>query len=234
MKKILLILIIIIMCFTVTGCFSKPVEGNKSFDKYTGIYKLNDSEIKIVHYKDSLLVTMKNKNNLIGQTTVSLKDNKFEDFNCRFELKKNYVKVTTNQNDIPKGDYIRVNKYTTKEIYKDYIGDISYINDYNGIYENNITKIYTVRTNKDIVRFAYNYKDVNTNIAIVKEKENNFTTDIFNDIYNLNFNDNSIKLKVDSKNENKKSISGNYILKSRMKAVDIIKIFAFEEYKDNK
>ena len=59
MKRILLVLVAIVMCFTVVGCSTKTVEGNKEFGKYTGIYKLKNMELRIVHYKDTLSLILR-------------------------------------------------------------------------------------------------------------------------------------------------------------------------------
>ena len=125
MKKVVLGLMVVIMCFVLTGCNEKAVEGNKDFGKYTGIYKLNNVEFKIVHYKNTLQVQEYKDNELYGNTTVFTENNKFEDLDCKFEFKNNALKVTTKKKEIPSGDYIRVKPYSTEEIYKDYVGEES-------------------------------------------------------------------------------------------------------------
>lgn len=127
MKKIILGIIIVVMCFVVVGCESTTIEGNKEFGEYTGIYKLKNMELKIVHHKNTILLMMNKDGESYGSTVVYLDGNKFTDLNCEFELKKDLVNIKSNQKDIPNGDYQRISEYTIEEIYKEYIGDISYI-----------------------------------------------------------------------------------------------------------
>lgn len=227
MKKIVLILIAVILCVTLTGC--KSVKGNEKFGKYTGIYKLQNMEIKVVHYKNKLLVKMNKNNEPFGSTEVIIEGNKFEDLNCTFEFKKDAVNIKTTQKDIPKGDYKRVKPYTTKEIYKDYVGDIAFLNnDYNGVFENDKNTIYTLQTTKDTIRFATDNNGVSTNLELNKKDEQHFYLDFFESKYNLTFNKEQLEVKYESPDED--AISGTYNRKSKMKAVDAIKIIAFDDY----
>ena len=230
MKRILLVLVAIVMCFTVVGCSTKTVEGNKEFGKYTGIYKLKNMELRIVHYKDTLSLMLRKDGEPYGNTLVTLEGNKFEDLECEFELKKNIVNVKSKQKEIPTGDYKRTNEYTTKEIYKDYIGDISYIKYNNGIYENSTDKIYTVRLNDDTIKFAYKHKDSSSNLAASKESDTLYTTDLFGDIYELKYNNDTLEFKVNSKDENENELTGKYEKTREMKDSEVIKVFAFEDY----
>ena len=231
MKKTILGIIIITMCLVLTGC-NKAVAGNKAFGEYTGIYKLNDVEFKIAHYKNTVLLLARKNDEPYGNSTIYLKDNKFEDMDCKFEFKKNALKVTTKKNNIPSGTYIRIKPYTTKEIYKEYLGDISYINKNNGIYTNETTTIYTVRSGKDTVRIANYYKESGTNIDIPKKSETEFNTKFFEDEYTLKYNNDELEVSVNSNDENTRALSGNYKKKSEMKAEEVIKIFVFNGYEE--
>ena len=230
MKKIVLLLIAIIMCFTLTGCGAKPVDSNKSFGKYTGIYKLKNMELRIVHYKNELLVLLRKDGEPYGNTSVTLEGNKFSDLDCEFELKNDSIKVTTDKKDMPKGDYIRIKPYSTKKIYKDYIGDISYVDNNNGIYENNDIVVYTVRSREDTTRIAYAYKDMSANIDLRKENDTHFKTEIFGDIYDLKYNNDELEIKVESESD-AKIINGTYKRKDKLTAVKAIQIFVFEDYR---
>lgn len=232
MKKILYILLIIIMCISVTGCFEKTVEGNKAFGEYTGIYRKNNFELRIVQYKNNLVVIMEKDEQPFGSTKTKIEGNKFEDMNCKFEFKKNAIIIDTNQSDIPKGKYKRVGSYTTKEIYKDYIGDISFIETkYNGVYENNGKKIYTVQAGKDIVRLANYNEDSSLNVVVQNNGNDTFISNFFEDYYEIKYG--IEKLEANFKSEKKKleEQSGTYNKTSEMKATDIIKIFVFETYR---
>lgn len=231
MKKILYILLIIIMCITVTGCFEKTVEGNKSFGEYTGIYKLKNFELRVAQYKNDIAIIIKHDGKPFGSTKEEMKGNKLKSINCEFEFKKNAVIVNTNQKDIPKGKYKRLGSYTTKEIYKDYIGDISFIDTkYNGIYENNGKMIYTVQTGKDIVRLANYNEDSSLNVVVQNNGNDIFKSNFFEDYYELKYG--IEKLEANFKSEKKKleEQSGMYNKTKEMKATDIIKVFVFESY----
>ena len=233
MKKIIFGLIIIVMCFTLTGCFlDGTVEGNEEFGEYTGIYKLKNFELRVVQNGNTLSLIMNKDEKPFGRTLVYLTGNKFEDINCEFELKENVISIKTTQKDIPEGDYKRLKPYTTEEIYKEYIGDFSYLNKNNGVYENDNNRIYTVRATKDTIRMAYRRQELTANIALGMNNENSFSADLYDNKYDINYKNDTLELKADSKDETIRSLTGKYTRKGKMTATEVIKIFVFEEYRD--
>ena len=231
MKKFVLYLIIIISCFIVSGCEIDTVGGNKDFGKYTGIYKLNDSELRIAHNKNTVLIIINQKGKLYGNSIAFLKKNKSSVLDCEFEFKDNEVILNTKKKDVKKGTYKRVGSYSTKQIYEEYIGDIKYLNnDYNGIYENDNKTIYTIQTHDDVVRFATKYGENNMNINTSKKDNNHYAAKFFNDVYDFKFNGDKLETSFKSEREKTKSLTGKYTRKSKMNAVEAIKAFAFDGY----
>ena len=233
MKKIILGIMIIISCFIMTGCNTKTKEGNKEFGKYTGIYKLKNVEFKIAHYKNTLLITVNKNKTVYSSTSVVIDGTKFEDLDCKFELVKNGLKVTTKNKDIPNGTYKRIDEYSTKEIYKDYVGDISLLDKTNGEYERDGIKLYIVQTNEETLRVATATKEEGINIDLTKESDNHFSTDFFDDKYDLKIDGNKLELKLESKEEKSNTLTGTYTKKSKLNATKVIKVFSFDDYIEN-
>lgn len=232
MKKLLLGLLIIILCFVLTGCNTfKTVEGNKEFGEYTGIYRLGKARIKIVQYKDKALVMLTKNNEMYGNATLFFNKNKLKDEDYKFEFKKNALTATFKNKAMPNGEYKRVASYLTETIYEDHVGDLSLLsNEYNGVYTNSENTIYTVQTSTDVIRIA-NYSDkAGLNIELHKENDNYFTADFFDDKYFLIYNGDKLDLKFESTNSENKDLTGIYTRDSKMEAKDIIRIFAFDDY----
>lgn len=232
MKKILLGVIVIIMSFILVGCSNlKTVEGNKSFGKYTGIYKLGNNEISMVQLKEKILVLFYKDKELCGNTTWFVENNKVDDSEYKVEFKNNALKITSDNQALANGEYKRVKPYTTKEIYKDYIGDISLLKDNSGKYESDNKTMYIIKTNEDTVKFATYHNEMIMNIELNKDKDNSFKSDLFEEKYYMNINGNSFDLVVDTNDEDLKKLSGKYTKTADIKIEDVIKIFAFDEIK---
>ena len=232
MKKIILSIMAIAICFLLVGCGNnnlKTVEGNKAFGKYTGIYKLEKAEFKIIQYKDTLSVVMNNKGESMGNSTVFIEDNKVEVNDYKLEFKGNTVIVSSKNDNMPNGVYKRVNSYSTKAMYKDNIGDASLFETSNGVYKNDVSTIYAVKTDYDTYRFANSYKDTGLNLIATKE-DDKYVSDLFDEKYELTVNNDTLDLRVISETTASKELAGKYTKKGSIKMSDAIKLFIFDSY----
>jgi len=229
MKKIILGLVVIVMSFVLVGCNNnvKTVEGNKAFGEYTGIYKLGKNEFKMVQFKDKIMILAYNKGELCGNPTIFVENGKAKEEEYDFEFKENAVKIKSRSKLVKSGEYKRIKAYSTKEIYKDYVGDINLSNSHNGVYKNDVATIYTIQTDKNTIRFATYFNESGLNLEANKVSKNNYSCDFLEEKYELTYTSGILELKVDSQEENKK-LSGKYTKEKEISNADIVKIFAFD------
>lgn len=233
MKKIVIIIIGIIAIIAIgVGIILgmpqnlKAVEGNSDFGEYTGIYKLNNTEIKILHEDDTIDYKVYKDNDLYGNGSDTIKSNKIKIDDFTFEFGKNKMNVKSKNKNVSSGVYKRVDEYKTDNIYNDYVGDVAlYNNNLAGVYENETYKIYIVVIDKNAIRMKYNTLDEGVNILVPKTNANSYEMDLFNTRYTINFKDNSLTLEVNSDDENSKVVNGTYTKTTTLSKVETIKEF---------
>ena len=231
MKKYIIGLLTIIMCFTLVGCINtKTTKGNKDFGEYTGIYELGKVKFKLAQYKNTVLITITKNNELYGNTSLIIENNKIKDIDYDFELEKNQIKIKSKNKDVQSGTYKRIDSYSTKEIYKDYIGDISLLDKNSGIYKKDNNILYIIQSNENTLRIANYTEEESTNIELNKESNNHFTTDFFEDKYDVKINKETLELKLESESKKGEILTGTYKKESKINATDAIKIFVFDDY----
>lgn len=229
-KKILKLFTIIMMIslFFASGCNNnqEKIERNSSFGKYTGIYKLKNYELKVFHNGDDISLFILKDGDFHGNNSSIVEDNKVIFDEYEFEFADDIIKVKSDSENIPSGEYKLSGTYTTDEIYKDYIGDVSLIDSkYNYSYENDGLNIYTIQESNTDIRIKYETSEESVNINLSYVEDDHFSIDFFDDIYDVKYENDSLILNVTSTEENKVKVNGTYSKKSKLTKEEIIKIF---------
>ena len=176
-------------------------------------------------------VVMSNKGEPTGNSTEVIEGSKVKINDYTLAFKGNTVKVTSKNKNMPKGEYKRVNSYSTKQIYKDNIGNITLFEKNNGVYKNDVTTVYVIKTDENTYRYANSYKNTGINLTATKENDK-YISDLVDEKYELIVSNDTIELKIDSQDETAKVIAGKYTKKESIKMADAIKIFMFDSYSE--
>lgn len=236
MKRFSFIFILIIAAFSIfvlTACTKEEKKDNKeekevnntAFGKYTGIYKLDDCEFKVLHNDDMISLLIEKDGDSFGNDMVSIEGSKVETDNYDLEFTNNSVKVKSSNEEVPSGEY-KKSSYSTDDIYKDYIGEVSlYDNNYNGKFETEKNTIYTVQTSEDELKILFKNDEETVNIILYKKDKDHFYEKFFDDKYDLVFDKDTAKLTITYGNKKKSSMDGTYTRKAKLTKEEIIKLF---------
>lgn len=228
-KYLLGIIIVLCLCFTLVGCKgNNKNHKNESFGDYTGVYQLGGVEIKVVHYDKKVLILVNKDGKLYGNTSLSFEGNTINVFDSKFEFLNQSLKISSNIDDITSGEY-KKSVYSTDDIYKDYIGEISLLNsNYNGVYKDGKHEVFTVQINDNAILLFNRNGDVRTNLTIDKQEDDHFAVENFEDSFDLKYQKDTLELKVESQIASTKALTGKYTRKSKMSAEEVIQVFAFD------
>ncbi len=227
-KKLIICLLLVFTSLSLIGCQKEETKEmtNPDFGKYNGIYKMKDYKFKVLHIDNNIVYRLYKKNDFKVNDIIfsDEESNKIEGYDFDFEFKENSVKVKSKNKEFPSGEYVKESGYSTDEIYKDYVGDVSLFDSkYSGIYENEKGVVYSVQNNKDQVKIHYSDEEESTTIEIDYKEDNHFATDFFDTKYDLIYNDDSLVLTITDENGN--DIEETYTRKSKLSKEEIIKQF---------
>ena len=238
MKKKVVIIIGIILIISILGIIfipkifvkeEKKEMVNKSYGIYNGIYKYKNNEFRIFHKDDTISYKVFKDGDPMGYDSSIIENNKLKINEYTFEFNKNSLKVKSKIKTIPSGTYKKDSGYSTNQIYKDYIGDVSlYNNKYNGLYENDTYSIYTVQIQDNELRIKYSTDEETVTINLYKIANDIFTIDFFGDLYDITYTKDELVINIKNSDGTKKEISGKYQRKEKLSKEEIINQF-FEQ-----
>ena len=234
-KKILLILLLFVTVFTLSGCTKeeKKYEGENAFDNYTGIFRNGNSQIKIINIDETIKFRYKKdvSDDLSTEHTDSgyLEENKIGTDEYEMEFSKDSIKIKVKSKDFEMvaGEYKRYANYSAEEIYKDIL-DVDFVKDgkYNTLYTFGDNKLYVVDVDSKTIRIKAISEGADVSINLEKESDDKYSTDFFGTKYEITFKDDTATLFNDSKDENDLTLNGTYKKESSISIKDAIKVFA--------
>ncbi len=236
-KKILVFLFLFCTVIGLTGCVNeeKIIERNKDFDKYTGIYKLDNKYFKIVHYNGSIAVKYGDGtksgsiNAMLIVDNVATSDEAFD-----IELKEDSIVVkgtNTGQNSSEysayDGEYKLDSNYTNEEIYKDLASSIPIDESRDGLYKNGDEVLYVAQDSLLEIKL---YKKMNEYYEVrrlTSSGNDKFDDTIEGTNYKVLFEGNKMKLDVSPVSEHDSIKPGEYTKTSDITMVEAIKLLIF-------
>ena len=227
-KKLLLLLFVTLITLTLVGCGTTEQKEmtNPSFGKYNGIYKLNNCEFRVLHIDDNISYRIYIGNELRGNGSSSLEDNKLDSDDFKFEFKDSSLVLKSKVDDIPSGEYKKDSGYSTDEIYADYVGEVSlFDSNYNGKYENEKITIYSIQSQEDEVKVSYTTEEESVGMYLEKKDKDYFATDFFDKKYEVKYNDDTLSFTTISEDEKESTVDGEYTRKGKMTKEEAIKLF---------
>ena len=232
MKKRYLI-IVLFVCLALFGCTKKEKElvKNKSFDKYTGIYKLDNKEFKVVHFEDKINYYIYEDGEIFSSNIVYIEEDKIENDYFKFKFNDNSVEIESLNDGFPSGSYKLIDGYSDDDIYKDFLGDGSlFSKEFTGKYTKDDATMYLIQPEKDKIRLLVKAEMVGLDLLLDKESENVYSVDMYNgEKYSIEISKDKILLKTDSKDEGYPELNGNYSKKSNITKADAVKEYIFNQ-----
>ena len=203
----IILVIIVLSIILISKCFFKEEKKemiNKSYGKYNGIYKYKNNEFRIFHKDDTIAYKVFKDGDPMGYDSSVIESNKLKINEYTFEFNKNSLKVKSKIKAIPSGTYKKDSGYSTNQIYKDYIGDVSLYNKkYKGLYENDKYSIYTVQIQDNELRIKYSTDEETVTINLYKIANDIFTIDFFGDLYDITYVKDELVINIKNKDGSK-------------------------------
>ena len=228
-KKVIIIgsiILVIVVGLIICWLLTKKSMVNKSFGTYKGVYKYRDCEFRVMHNGNEISYMVLKNNENMGLNSTTISGNKTTKDEYDLEFIKNGLKVNSRTKQVYSGVYKKVSGYSTDEIYKDYIGDVSlYNNKYNGKYKLDDYTIYTVQPKNEEVKIYYAVDDEQINIFIEQVGNDRFSTNFFDEKYDLRFDKDTLYFTALDKEGNEKKNSGKYTKETSLTKEEIIKLF---------
>lgn len=210
-----------------------PPSTNTEANTWNGIYTLNGTDIKIFQIYDDEIEynitgpdgTSQSYAKINGKTA---KDEMFDE-EYIFTLNGNKLEYSDTEKYFPNGTYTKKSDYTSKDYYKDNIGDPSYINsDISGEYKLNDVIITIIQTEKDKVRFSI--KKGSSTYSMTGELKNfiiDFKKTMFDDTDTIKFEFINGTIKITATSTDKDSIlnkiDGTYKKSRKLTIEEVIK-----------
>lgn len=210
-----------------------PPSTNTTTNTWNGVYTLNGTDIKIFQIYDDEIEynitgpdgTSQSYAKINGKTA---KDEMFGE-EYIFTLNGNKLEYSDTEKYFPNGTYTKKSDYTSKDYYKDNIGDPTYINsDISGEYKLNDVIITIIQTEKDKVRFSIK-KDSST-YSMTGELKNfiiDFKKTMFDDTDTIKFEFINGTIKITASSTDKDSIlnkiNGTYKKSKKLTIEEVIK-----------
>ena len=233
-KKTLLIALLFVCMLSLVGCTKKreaedPKDIKTELGKYTAIYTLNGTEIKIVHNDDMINLKIIYGDDIFDNANGILEDNKMETDLFNIDFYDDYLKLevlSEDLNGIKGGEYKKTNTYTIDEIFKDYIGEDSILNaKLTGKYVNGDDAFYVLDKNNGEMRVGHKSDKEQIDLILDKEKDNVYQTSLGDDKDVFTFNGNNLEIDMTSFGQ-KSELNGKYTKTSdKLTKLDIIKLF---------
>ena len=233
-KKTLLITLLFLCIFSLVGCTKKreaedPKNIKTELGKYTAIYTLNGTEIKIVHNDDMIYLKIIYGDEIFDNVNGILEDNRMEIDLFNIDFYDDYLKLevlSEDLNGIKGGEYKKTNTYTVDEIFKDYIGEDSILSaNLTGKYVNGDDTFYILEKNNGEMRVGYKSDKEQIDLILDKEKDNVYQTSLGNDHNIFTFSGNTLEVDMLSFG-NKSELNGKYTKTSdKLTKLEIIKLF---------
>jgi hypothetical protein len=234
MRKKLTLMVLFLSIFLLIGCTDKNKEKEKKkkpsedVGNYTGVYKHDDCVIKAYQKEYDLKYTFK-CGDITSENSIYLESRTIKDGVFKFVFSDEKIKVTVNAKNtsFDSGEYIKTEDYTYDEVYDDFIGVSElFDNNYNGKYTNEENTIYIVQTDRENIRFVANLSSNKINTEVTVTKEGNYRIEYYGSVIFITFNSNdSLTLKIDSKNSEMSKLSGSYSKNSTLTKEEAVKIF---------
>ena len=203
--------------------------SNNNTIVFNGIYQNGDNVIKAYQKKDNTVyfsIETVDNNTVVsfGKIDGNKVSSDIFDNNYTLTLNDNIINLQTNNLDIPVGNYNKVKDYTINDYFNDNYGQEQYFNTkYNGEYSLNDIKAYLYQEDETIVRVylikGFNVHDLEYEI----NEDGHLSSEIFDDKYEIIFNDNEFTIKETSDSE--KKFDGTYSKVKTLTMEDIINIF---------
>ena len=233
-KKTLLITLLFLCIFSLVGCTKKreaedPKNIKTELGKYTAIYTLNGTEIKIVHNDDMIYLMIIYGDEIFNNANGILEDNRMETDLFNIDFYDDYLKLevlSEDLNGIKGGEYKKTYTYSIDEIFKDYIGDDSILSaKLTGKYVNGDNAFYVLEKNNNEMRVGYKSDKEQIDLILNKEKDNVYQTNLGDDPNIFTFNGNIVEVDMISFGE-KSELNGKYTkTNDKLTKLDIIKLF---------
>jgi len=228
-KKFLLIGILFISIITFSGCNK---EVNKLGD-FAGIYKLDNTEIKLVHIGEDVAYIIETTGDEVGSFYQGYSkldyNNIATSMDVELRISKEKIILDDNSNTYKNGDYERIDDYKEDDILKDFLLMDEYKeSSYNGKYKLDDKILYLVQVSDTVMRMKIVNERYNVNFDLVKEEDNHYSVELFEEKYDLVIDKDKLELKIDSEDEDVKSNEGTYKKENSFIKADIIKYFVFE------
>jgi hypothetical protein len=237
-KKILVVLFVFCTVIGLTGCGKeeKVIERNKDFDKYTGIYKLDNKYFKIVHYNGCIAVRYGDGTKSGSINAMLIVDNVATAYGVfDIELKEDSIVVkgtNTGQNSSEysayDGEYKLDSNYTNEEIYKDLASSIPIDESRDGLYKNGDEVLYVAQDSLLDIKLYKKVEDYYSSIEITASDNDIFDDTIEKTFYKAQFDGNKMKLDVNPIHEHDLFKPGEYTKTSDLTKVEVIKLLVFE------
>ena len=122
------------------------------FSKYNGIYKKDNTIIKLYELSDNRLYYEISGTSGIANINQDNAIATYLENNYIFTVNDNVLTFTTNSNDYPNGEYEKTQEYTYINVFNDKYGESTYLNTrYNGDYSSKEYTIYMFQINANVV-----------------------------------------------------------------------------------
>ena len=167
-KKVLsIILIIIVILIVLILLFSYLYNSSsKSLDDFGGVYKMNNSYIRIYQFDEkNLNFVIEGSTKIYGNALIdnNVAKQTINDNNYNFSLIDGGIKFDTNNDALLKGAYKKISNIQNDDYYEHYFGDAKLLTSNNsGIYQSENSEMYLFQISLD--NYQVYIKDQNTKI----------------------------------------------------------------------
>ena len=230
-KKLLLIGLLLVTVITLSGCTKE--KEYKTLGELTGIYKLDNISVKLVHIGEDVSYIIEEETEEGGsfyQGFSSLDYNNIAtSMDIELKISKEKILLDDNSNTFKNGEYKRTSDYEADNIINDFLGIETYKeSSVNGKYILNDNIAYLVETSDSSLRLRIVNNRYNVSLDLTKDENGHYIIEMFEDKYDLIIDKDKFELKIDSEDEDVKSNEGTYKKSKDINKIEIIKYFAFE------